>query len=223
MGAKRKTWLDAAFENFTTEQEPSESARQAIALACAPVKTAPRFDPLDMTGVPTFSVWIEPVKLAEIGAPVSEEVSGMRAYLKRPQAWGPTRKVSVLMEGSMGLVRFLIEAPMGAIAHAVPDRETLKSWIDAAAIAVPLMLDPEPSDEPMRFVAPGDTPRVLQVEYASRSTFDDHQELAGDDDVTHGSQDAEPSAKDVARAAVGLFDVRAELGALAYKGVGLGS
>ena len=76
MGAVRKTWADRALDKAAKSEESLEHASVAIALASAPVKTAPVFPPLDMAGVPTFTVWIEPVQLGEVDGIVREPQGG---------------------------------------------------------------------------------------------------------------------------------------------------
>lgn len=234
MGATCLNKLDLALDLAASDPEALEAASKAIALACAPVKPEPRFDPIDLAGVPTIEVSTEWIEVA-IRRGADESLPAVRAQLEAAHAWGPRRQVAVMFETSEGIRRVVLDGTAGAIAQAVPDRETLKSWVVAGALAFPVVLNPGPRPRFERengdivegvrieWLPLGQLPKVLQVEYASRSTYGSFEAEEADEAIADEEIDApvEPSAKDVARAAVGQFDVRAELTAIAYKGVSL--
>lgn len=129
------------------------------------------------------------------GLEVRDKKGNITGWLGRPVrvvAWVEVdgRERTVVLEGTEAAIR-----------RALPDRETVKRWLDAGATEFPLWNLEHQGDSPMgrvRWVPMDQVPRVLQMEFEGRG-HDRH----------------------VAQALVHQDDLRAELAALVYQRQGL--
>jgi hypothetical protein len=153
--------------------------RAALALADAPVPVE-RVDPI-VIDAPAVRLCSEPVYAKAPGHSVVGQVpsetarrgnaindaAALRSYLMGAAEWGPEVRVAVRLTD--GRTRIVV-GQFGAIARALPDKETVKAWRLAGATEFPLF-DLEPSDggpRRVRWVPIGEVPSVEQIERASR-------------------------------------------------------
>lgn len=138
-------------------------------------------------------------------------LAALRDQLRDEKTWGPREAWAIAVLIGEEVYRWIYEGPLSRLQRYVMDEVTRRRLDQAGGLGL------SEQGVPLRI-------QRVQLRQAEPPAIAP--------DVTHGSQaldgtsgngfQMDPSAKDLARAAVGQFDVRAEASALVYKGVGLG-
>jgi hypothetical protein len=180
---------------YTAEQRASRlCARQAkrpTVLAEAPVKVPEIYAaPLRVEGLPVMYVAV-----AAMEAPSSEIYSdttdraaridekfghpnkgndraALRAQLRAGHEYGPSRSVVAWLADKMGGSYWVVKGSVSAIRQALPDTDTLASWVDAGVLQVPdyqfSNAEAQGSDWTLRSRPIGQALKIHQMEFAGR-------------------------------------------------------